>query len=75
MAIYDINRIGAAGNFDYRGIIKTPGKFFRINGGGRNNQFQIFSPAKQEFKYSQEKVDIKTSFMRFIDNNRIIGAK
>ncbi len=35
-------------------------KFFRINGGGSNDQFQVFSLFEKSFEKAQEKIDIET---------------
>ena len=61
-------------NGNNRAPIKVGGKYFRVHGSRRNNDFKIGTGLKHSFKQSQNKVNIETSFVGFVyHNNRISG--
>ena len=70
--ITDFHRIGTSGDFNNRCITKMTGKPLRINGRGGDNHFQIRTFWQQLAQIAEDKIDIQTAFVGFIDDNGVI---
>lgn len=47
-------------------------KTFGIDGGGRDDDFQVRSFRQKLFQITEQKIDIQAAFMCFIDNDRVV---
>ena len=66
------HRPGAAGHIDDGGIIEVSGKTLGVNRRRSNNQFQVFSFLQQTLQIAQQKIDIETALVRFVNNDGVV---
>ena len=70
--ITDFHRIGTPGDLNNRCITEMTGKPLRIDGRGGDDHFQIRTFRQQLAQIAEDKIDIQTAFVSFIDDNGVI---
>jgi hypothetical protein len=70
--VAQFNRIGSALYCQNGAVVEVISKRFCVDGGGSDYELQICSSCEQLLEITQEKINIQTAFMGFIDDNNII---
>ena len=70
-----LHRIGASRHLYDRRVIKVFGKTLGVDGGRGDNDFQIGAPRHQLFDIAQQKIDVETAFVGFIDDDGVISRE
>ena len=71
-SIADFHRIRTPRDLNDRRIIEMARKTLRIDGRGGDDNFQIRTARQQFFQIAEQKIDVQTAFVRFIDNDGVI---
>ena len=74
-AVAHLHRVEAAGDFDHRRVVEMPREFLRVDGGRSDDDFQVFSFFDQLLQIAEQKIDVQASFVRFIEDDGVVGAQ
>ncbi|OQC73410.1 MAG: hypothetical protein BWX45_00493 [Deltaproteobacteria bacterium ADurb.Bin002] len=71
----NLHRVHSARDFDNRRPVKRLCEFCGVDGGGRDDHLQVFSFLQQVSQIPQNEIDVQAAFVRFIDDDRIVGQQ
>ena len=76
----DFDGIGAARNVEDRCRLpvfvgKVLGKTFRVDRRGRDDHLEVGALRQKALQVTEQKVDVDASLVRFVDDDRVVGAK
>src|SRR6185312_1452941 len=71
----DLDRVGAPGHLDDRGVAEVPGEPARVDGGRGDDQLEIRPPRQQTLQVTQQEVDVQAAFVRLVDDDRVVGPQ
>ncbi len=70
-----LHRIHPARHLDDRGVVKRPGKLFRIDGGRGDDELQVPAPIHQVLQDAQDEIDVEAPLMGLVHDEGVVGVE
>ena len=74
-AVEDFDGIGAPAHFQHGRVVEVLGEAFRVYRCRGDDDFQIRAARQELFQVAQQKVNVQAAFVRFVDDNRVVGGE
>ena len=74
-AVEDFDGVGAPAHFQHGRAVEVLGEAFCVYGCRGDDDFQVGAARQQLFQVAQQEVDVQAAFVRFVDDNRVVGGE
>ncbi len=74
-AVEDLDRVGATGHLDDRGVVEVPRKPSRVDGGAGDDDLEIGTLRKQLLQVAEQEVDVEAALVRLVDDDRVVAEQ
>ena len=73
--IAHVHRIGSAAHLDHGRLVEELAEALDLNGGRRNDDLQIRAFGQKLAQVAQQKIDVETALVGFVDDDRIVAVQ
>ncbi len=74
-AVADLDRIGAAGDLDDRGVPEVPGEPLRVDGRRGDDHLEVGAAGQQLLEVAEQEVDVEAALVRLVDDQGVVLAQ